>query len=131
MLSREIDGINYRCLTTLNIETVETIDQLIFAFGEVLDRFNLVAADEAELELFQSPGLLLLMMVLPASMTLCNCERNDPEVSYCQSVTDRYFLTSECFYRLRHAVLKNVKLALRDVINRTIITIDHSNMELN
>ena len=28
-----------------------------------------------------SPRLLALMMVLPASTTLCNCERSEPEVS--------------------------------------------------
>ena len=59
MFGRQIDPVNHRCLATLDVKTVEAVQQRILAGGEILDGFDLIAADKA----FQKSFVAFLVAV--------------------------------------------------------------------
>src|SRR6185369_9291461 len=48
-----------------------------------------------------------------------------------EAVTDRHFFTRKRFDRLRHAVFEDVKFTLPDVVDRFIVPIDHTYVQLD
>src|SRR5258708_28129911 len=52
MFGRQVNAIDHRGLPAFDVQVVETIHQRVFVGGEILDRFDLVAADKALEERF-------------------------------------------------------------------------------
>src|SRR5216683_6843828 len=128
MLRRQVNSVDHCGLPAFYVEVVDRVKQEVFVGGELLKVLDLFAIDES----FQKSFVATLVAVddrLGGVNHLIELGTQRTRSVYRQTIDDGDFFLGKRKNRLRHAVFEDLKVVLRDVVNRMIVAIDHAHVQ--
>src|SRR5712692_199303 len=128
MLRGQIDSVDHCGLPAFYVEVVDRVKQEVLVGRELLKVLDLLAVDKT----FQESFVATLVAVddrLGGVDHLIQLGTQRTRSVYGQTIDDGDFFLGKRKNRLRHAVFEDLKVVLRDVVNRMIVAIDHAHVQ--